>query len=415
MSAHIFLKILFLSLLIFSTAPLWGQERKTVSVEAQKGDGAYSLLNRYQAQNPCNLYEFYRLNGLRKGQGLSLGKTYKLPILIYTYNGKSIRSTLSRDDLDWAKGIQSYNEDMLKAGLKKGDYRRDKILWVTYAQLNCPEEEVSSGPSGIASVNPDKKKPIPNLPGTNIPLRGNYPIFGQKYARVPLENNSLSGYVYYIVSGHGGPDPGAVGRYGRNNLCEDEYAYDVGLRLAWNLLSYGATVYLIIRDKDDGIREGEILPCDKDEECWVSKPIPSGQVERLTQRSDVVNRLYTRNRRNGVPYQRMVVIHVDSDSRRKKTDMFFYHREKDPESERFAKQIQKTVKEKYDQYRKGRGYTGTVSSRDLHMLRETLAPAVFIELGNIRNRNDQSRLVVEGNRQLVANWLFQGLLKDVEK
>ena len=240
-------------------------------------------------------------------------------------------------------------------------------------------------------------------------------IFGQKYAAVPLESNVLKGKVYYIVSGHGGPDPGAVGSLRSQSLCEDEYAYDIALRLARNLLSYGATVYLITRDPNDGIREGEILPCDKDEQVWLEKEIPINHSERLTQRSDIVNRLYQKNKKQGVTNQRVIIIHVDSDSKKERIDMFFYHKIGSKQSQQFARKIHETIAIKYDEYRKGRGYTGTVTSRDLHMLREVEPTGVFIELGNIRNRNDQARLVIEGNRQLVSNWLFDGILKDPAK
>ncbi|MEM8886438.1 MAG: N-acetylmuramoyl-L-alanine amidase, partial [Bacteroidota bacterium] len=212
--------------------------------------------------------------------------------------------------------------------------------------------------------------------------------------------------------GHGGPDPGAVGTFYGKSLCEDEYAYDISLRLAWNLLSHGATVYLIVRDEDDGIRSGEILPCDKDETCWVDKEIPASQKLRLAQRSDAINMLYKKNKRQGVRYQRLVVLHVDSKNQGEKTDVYFYHKIGDNKSQKLAVQLQETMRKKYDEYRKDRGYSGSVTSRDLHMLRETDPTAVFIELGNIRNRNDQARLVIEGNRKLLANWLFDGLLLD---
>jgi N-acetylmuramoyl-L-alanine amidase len=36
-------------------------------------------------------------------------------------------------------------------------------------------------------------------------------------------------------------------------------------------------------------------------------------------------------------------------------------------------------------------------------------PAVYIELGNLRNAFDQQRFVLPANRQALANWLFEGL------
>ena len=95
--------------------------------------------------------------------------------------------------------------------------------------------------------------------------------------------------------------------------------------------------------------------------------------------------------------------------------MYFYHKIGDKKSQQLAETLRVTLKEKYDFYRKGRGYQGTVTSRDLHMLRETDPTTVFIELGNIKNPNDQARLIIEGNRQLIANWLFDGLVKDAKR
>ena len=70
-----------------------------------------------------------------------------------------------------------------------------------------------------------------------------------------------------------------------------------------------------------------------------------------------------------------------------------------------------TLKKKYGIYRKDGSYKGTLSARDLHMLREPKTSSVFIELGNIRNRYDQQRFMLKNNRQALANWLYEGLIK----
>ncbi len=389
----------------------FAQERSYLEVKARSGDGVYSLLRQYRVNTPCNLSLFYKLNKLTSKSGLKLNKTYKLPIYVYEYDEKSIRTTIGVQDRPLAERIQAYNEYMLKAGYMVGDYRIELDLWVPSNYLSCPTEKLDlSGPTAIVEIGGEESTTTAK-PG----LRGTYDIFGEKHKNVYLQGNELAGCVFYIVSGHGGPDPGAVGKYYSKSLCEDEYAYDVALRLAKGLLEHGATAYVVIRDPDDGIRSGEILACDKDEVCWGNKAIPIGQKARLGQRAETVNKLYLKNKKNGVTYQRMVVIHVDSEARNERVDMFFYHRLSDPTSKVFATTLQQMIKEKYEVYRKGRGYDGTVSVRDLWMLRETLMPTAFIELGNIRNRNDQARLVIEGNRQLVANWLLEGILRDKKK
>ena len=77
------------------------------------------------------------------------------------------------------------------------------------------------------------------------------PLFGKKLDDVKVTGSRLEGACFYVVSGHGGPDPGAIGRVGRHELHEDEYAYDVALRLARNLMAEGAEVHIIIQDKKD--------------------------------------------------------------------------------------------------------------------------------------------------------------------
>ena len=387
-----------------------------LSTQAESGDGVISLLRKYRIYTDCNFRKFYQLNNLRKSQGLHAGKAYQIPIKVFSYNGKSIRSTIGISDWDQAVRIQKYNEFVhVKLGIKSGDFRADKELWVPWHMTQClTEKEDLSEPTAPPTVHKATASvDHSDLPATGA-MRGKYEIFGTKYADVPLLSKELEGCVYYIVAGHGGPDPGAMGKRGGHNLCEDEYAYDVSLRLTWLLLAHGATPYLIIRDSTDGIRDSEYLKCDKDEYCWEVMDIPRHQKERLHQRSDVVNNLFLQNRRQGVNYQRMVVIHVDSEAKRERVDMFFYHRLGDPAAKAFASTLQNTIKEKYDEVQKNRGYEGFVSVRDLHMLRETLPPTAFVELGNIRNYADQQRLVIPRNRELVAQWLFDGLLRDRE-
>ncbi|MEM6262179.1 MAG: N-acetylmuramoyl-L-alanine amidase [Bacteroidota bacterium] len=376
---------------------LWAQNSvKYVTAEASPGEGVNQFLRAYRIKSPCNVNKFYALNsGVKKG-GLKLGKTYKLPIQIYRYNGKSIRSTLGISDLPRAQRIQAYNEMMHLAGFRSHDFRKDKQLWVPHHFIHCPQERVVDLPETL----------------NGKPIRGTYDIFGKDYAKVVQKDQKLKNKVFYVVGGHGGPDPGAIGKRGGRDLCEDEYAYDIALRLARILLEHGATVYLITRDPNDGIRNGEYLKCDKDERCWGDKPIPRGQKARLFQRSDAINALYMRHQKQGVTHQRMISLHIDSERSGQKTDVYFYYRLGDLTSKAFATHLRETFKQKYEEVRKNRGYEGSVTSRDLHMLRETLPISVFVELGNIRSYNDQQRLVLASNRQLLATWLYAGLLRE---
>lgn len=374
---------------------------------ALQGDGVFSLLRRYRLdQHSCNHDEFYRINGMTKKNGLVVGKYYSLPVLLYTFNGKTIRSSIGIDDWNLAKSIESYNDAMFKEGNQKETFQSSKVLWVPYHLLKCPTPDISvpaqeEGPQG------EEMADLANEKGGSR----RFPIFGKAYENVPLESTKLKGRVYYISSGHGGPDPGAMGKRSGHTLCEDEYAYDVSLRLARNLVAHGATVYLIIRDPNDGIRSGQFLDCDRDEVTWGGKTLPWEQEPRLAQRSGIINDLYKKHLRQGINEQYAIMIHVDSRSHRQQTDLFFYYQNKNETSKQLALDLQKKMKQKYEQHRSSGQYYGTVTPRDLYMLRETKVPSVYIELGNIRNAFDQQRIIVESNRQAIANWLLEGILK----
>ncbi|MGB7394304.1 MAG: N-acetylmuramoyl-L-alanine amidase [Pricia sp.] len=238
------------------------------------------------------------------------------------------------------------------------------------------------------------------------------PILGKKHSTVLMKSERLKGNVYYLVSGHGGPDPGAMGKHAGKTIAEDEYAYDITLRLARELISHGAMVYVIIRDDNDGIRDDRILEIDHDETAYLNKAIPLNQVKRLKQRVDIVNDLYRRHRGQ---YQRLIVTHIDSRSVGQNIDVFFYHHEKSQNGKRLAESIHKTFQKNYQKYQPNRVYSGTFEDRtSLYLVKKTHPAMTFIEVGNIRNKKDQRRILVHENRQALAKWISEGVLLDFE-
>ena len=240
---------------------------------------------------------------------------------------------------------------------------------------------------------------------------GKEPLFGSKHATYQIISNELKGACFYLVSGHGGPDPGAIGIYQGRQLHEDEYAYDIVLRLGRELMMRGAKVHFIIQDKKDGIRGGHYLANSKRETC-LGKKIPLDQVQRLKQRCNAVDNLYKKDKGN---YKRAIFVHVDSRSQGKQTDVYFYHAKGSKNGKRLANNLRSTLAAKYKKHQPNRGFNGTVGERNLYVLRNTLPAAVFLELGNIQNKRDQQRLVQENNRQALARWIADGIVADYKK
>ena len=246
---------------------------------------------------------------------------------------------------------------------------------------------------------------------TQVKRTGTQPLFGEKYKNYEINDNVLAGACFFLISGHGGPDPGAVAKVDGRELHEDEYAYDIMLRLARNLLERNATVHIIIQDPKDGIRDGQYLNNSKNETCLREK-IPLNQVARLKQQTDAINRLSFRAKEK---YQRAIFIHLDSRSKKKQLDVFFYYqnsKQNKARSLKLAETMQKTFRNNYA--KQDRGFSGTVSTRPLYVMKNTTPVSIFVELANMQNVENQKRYIVENNRQALANWLCAGFIADYQ-
>ena len=355
--------LLFLAFL-FSGTTLWAQQKAT----PKAGEGISSFLLRHN-RSPKKYYDdFIELNKQKLGKNnvLKVGVTYVIP------------------------------------PVKKSTTTSAKTTPVK----NTGAKNTTSESAGI-------KQPSSKAKSTKIGTTINEPLFGKQLANVKVTSNRLAGACFYVVSGHGGPDPGAIGKVGRYELHEDEYAYDIALRLARNLMQEGAEVHIIIQDAKDGIRDDSYLSNSKRETC-MGDAIPLNQVQRLQQRCDKINALYRKDRKNH-SYCRAIFIHIDSRSKGKQTDVFFYYSNKKGDSKRLANNMKDTFESKYDKHQPNRGFSGTVSGRNLYVLSHTTPASVFVELGNIQNTFDQRRLVINSNRQALAKWLMEGFLKDYKE
>jgi N-acetylmuramoyl-L-alanine amidase len=392
------------SLFLFNGTSLATDAPYFFSTTAKSGDGIIVLLNRYELDEyECNVDKFLELNTLKRSDHLLAGKEYKLPVMIYKYNGQSIRSTIGINDMEAAKRIANYNRIVLNRNLRRSDYESSKILWVPYHELNCKDDITKS----IAITDNGERTEKPNSSSNQEVVS----IFGKEYGQLVRKSDKLKGKVYYISAGHGGPDPGALAKMGNRNICEDEYAYDVSLRLARNLMENGAKVHIIIQDGNDGIRNDDILLCDNDEKTMGTEVIPINQLARLKQRTDAINGLYGHYARSGIKEQVLVCIHVDSRSENHRQDVFFYHFEQSKSGKKLAQTMQDVFESKYAKYRPGGEYQGTVSTRNLYMLRVPYPTTLYVELANIKNEFDRKRILPSTNRQALANWLYEGLAK----
>jgi N-acetylmuramoyl-L-alanine amidase len=416
-------RLIGLWLLLVLPVLLGANEYYTVTIE--KGENLTNLLKRYNLSvGNCNQALFLQINSLSDASRLLADKKYFLPIKIYKFNGINIRTSIGIKDYELAKRIEEYNEIILKKGIRKTHYKTSKLLWVPDEFLSCNNMDVepkvvTSSSDTFTTISKEKtvndeKPAFTSTESGKSSFKNSglkkikVPLMGKDFEDVWIEDYSLKDNVYYIISGHGGPDPGAVYKKDGVMYCEDEYAYDVALRLARNLMQHGAVVHMIVQD-DNGIRDQKVLECDCTETMHNDAKIPRSQKERLRQRAFMVNSLYEKYRKQGYKTQKAIEIHVDSRNESKRQDVFFYYNKHDKNGKTLAENVHGVFEKKYSVHQKNRGYHGYVEDRDIYMVRNLRPTTLFIELANIRNPKDQERLIYYYNRQALANWLFEGL------
>ncbi len=238
-----------------------------------------------------------------------------------------------------------------------------------------------------------------------------YSIFGRAY--VTPKSKRLQSTVYYLISNLHGPDFDAVQRVQEKNITEEGYAYDVTLRLAKELLSHGAKVYVILQDYNNRIGNDNALEINSDVDGSSEGKMSLDQLEQLEQRVDIVNKLYLKH---SGKYQRLIVTHVDSHRKAQNNDMLFYYHEKSSNGQRLAESIRNTFQRKNNRYRPSSFFSGTFSDRsNLYLVRNSLPAMVYIEIGNITNRKDPWGSLNRYNRQAFANSIANGVLSDFEE
>ena len=154
----------------------------------RKGEDIDALLTRYGLNEyDCNRTEFLKINNLREGTTIKTTATYKLPVEVVVYNGKSIRSTLNISDWRVAKNIDNFNKFALAEGLRSDNFIQSKKLWVPWHELNCPEKKAIV--TAEASLTGSKTK-LPSTVGLGeksiSKTAPHYAIFGKKYQHTPL-------------------------------------------------------------------------------------------------------------------------------------------------------------------------------------------------------------------------------------
>jgi len=168
------------------------------TVSPRSGDALHNFLARYEMSIANGMKQaFLEMNNLTNTSYLYMHKKYTLPVQLYNYNGKSIRSTLGIDDWKRAVRIKEYNESLLNRGVRSTHFTKSKILWVPTPELSNENPIAITTKSKSTKSNPTKPSPTPVALQSFI----NDDIYGKQYAKVEFIDQELQGKVFYVVSG----------------------------------------------------------------------------------------------------------------------------------------------------------------------------------------------------------------------
>lgn len=195
---------------------------------------------------------------------------------------------------------------------------------------------------------------------------------------------SLRGVVVVVDPGHGGRDPGAVGRSG---VYEKDIVLPVGLELAGFLRRAGATV-VMTREDDRELTDPD------------GGPPPPGKKKRtdLQRRVEIVAESRA---------DLLISVHVNAiASSRWRGAQAFYYPGGTPESKRLAEEIQASLRRRLGNTRRG-----IEAIERQYLLKNVGVPAVTVEIGFISNPDEAALLESQSYQRRLAWSIFTGVAR----
>ena len=233
----------------------------------------------------------------------------------------------------------------------------------------------------------------------------------------------LKGWRIVLDPGHGGIDPGAIvsntgGKNKRVYVVEDEYVYDIALRMYKKLRLLGAEVELTVISPNHLIRDN--LPArttfvHEQNEVYNDERYNRRNSEKvrprsanLSQRVRVANRFVKKGRRGKSLF---ISLHADYNPGRPKGPVAIYHKRRgkiDRRSRAFAG-IMRSALNRPD-------LPARIQGRNLAVLRNNLAHAeILVEVHNVHDKGDAWRIRRHTRREQNAERVVNGILAYAKK
>lgn len=223
---------------------------------------------------------------------------------------------------------------------------------------------------------------------------------------------ALYGKVVIIDPGHGGEDPGSSGIHSGKRVFEDEYNYDVALRIAKLVKQNGGLAFLTVVDPNQRTprdwKPQEVFPADYDERFASDGTRAVARTRGMQKRLALANQLLKKYPRHRIAW---ISIHFDVVGRNAEIQgVRIINGNGDTLPIALQGAFGKRLREVAPVVGNGDRDHGI---RKLYVLSKAnkVKSKVLIELGNFRNRTDLWRIRNPVVREAYARAIVEGLAK----
>ncbi len=220
---------------------------QTVTVE--QGDSLWKIASRYELSlDDLKSWNGLSLDVLRKGAELQL-----YPVVLELTDAERI--TLSPSSAATGNPAPPTPAARPAETAKETEENSVRLASISTAPLYISNPTRLRTQPSRNYFEEDLKDPEDNYSRASVLIRD----FEEAARSLPPLSSSLRGYTVVLDPGHGGLDPGAIveSRDGLGNkvyVVEDEYCYDIALRVYRDLIRHGADVHMTVISPTNTIR-----------------------------------------------------------------------------------------------------------------------------------------------------------------